>query len=64
MTTPIDDDLIGPICEIADMEMTDDYHLNQLILAARTIRDREGFLVVDDDDLPSAADVRGILGNQ
>ncbi len=52
MSTHIDDDLIGPICEIADLEMTDDYHLNQIILAARTIRDREGFLVLDGDDAP------------
>lgn len=51
MSTHIDDDLIGPICEIADLEMTDDYHLNQLILAARTICDREGFLVLDNQQL-------------
>ena len=50
-TTPIDDDMIGPICEIADMEETDDHQLNQLIRAAQIIRDREGFLVIDADDL-------------
>lgn len=61
MTTHIDDDLIGPICELADIDITDDYQFNQLILAARAIRDREGFLVVDGDDLPTAEDVRGIL---
>lgn len=50
MSTHIEDDLIGPICEIADLEMTDDYHLNHLILAARMVRDREGFLVVEEDE--------------
>jgi hypothetical protein len=51
MTAPIDDDLIGPICELADLDFSDDYQLNNLITAARVIRDREGFLVVDGDDM-------------
>jgi hypothetical protein len=50
MKTHIDDDLIGPICELADLEITGDKQLNRLIKAAQVIRDREGFLVVDGDD--------------
>jgi hypothetical protein len=51
MRAHIDDDLIGPICEIADMEITADRQLNRLIKAAQVIRDREGFLVVDGDEI-------------
>ena len=50
MRTHIDDDLISPICELADLEITGDKQLNRLIKAAQVIRDREGFLVVDGDD--------------
>lgn len=57
--THIDDDLIGPICELADLDLSDDYHLNQLILAARTVRDREGFLVVEGDE-----DINAVLGDR
>jgi hypothetical protein len=42
----VEDYLIGPICEIADLELTEsDMTLNKLISAARAVRDREGFLV-------------------
>lgn len=54
--THIDDDLIGPICEISDLEFSDDRQLNSLISAARIIRDREGFLVVEGED-----DINAIL---
>jgi len=56
MRAHIDDDLIAPICELADLEITGDRQLNRLIKAAQAIRDREGFLVVDGgdlDDLPA-----------
>jgi hypothetical protein len=51
-------DLISPICELADMEteteggpQDGDELLDALILAARAVRDREGFLVLDGDDV-------------
>lgn len=45
------DNLIGPVCELADLETTaaTDPLMDQLILVARKVRDREGFLVVDGD---------------
>ena len=54
-------DLIEPVCQIADMNTSDeagsfgsfkDGILDELIRAARALRDREGFLVVDGEDLP------------
>lgn len=52
------DDLIDPICHLADLEteaeggpQEKDDLMDALILAARAVRDREGFLVLDDDDL-------------
>lgn len=51
------DDLIEPVCTLADLETTTearanhtDKILNALIVAARVLRDREGFLVTDGDD--------------
>jgi hypothetical protein len=44
-------DLIGPICELADLEISADKLFNDLITAARKIRDREGFLVTDGSEL-------------
>ena len=41
------DELIGPICTIADLNRTgSDGELNLLIEAARIIKEREGFEVV------------------
>ena len=45
------DDLIGPVCELADLEISNDKLMNDLITAARKIRDREGFLVTDGSEL-------------
>lgn len=47
----IDDSLIGPICELADYDFTGDTAFDALIGAAMTIRDREGFVVTDEDEL-------------
>lgn len=53
------DDLIAPVCQLADLETYQeapdlyderDEVLDGLILAARKLRDREGFLVVEGDD--------------
>lgn len=44
------DDLIGPVCELADLSISNDTLLNDLITAARKLRDREGFLVTDGDE--------------
>lgn len=51
-------DFIEPVCFLADLEtdaeggpQEDDELLDALILAARALRDREGFLVVDGDDM-------------
>lgn len=47
------DDLIAPVCELADIDTSkecgchSDPLMDDLILAARKIRDREGFLVTD-----------------
>lgn len=50
-------DLIEPVCELADLDTTQeggygvcDPLMDQLIMAARKVRDREGFLVVDDEE--------------
>ncbi len=51
------DELIGPVCILADLDTSDedggrepDELLNTLILAARKVRDREGFMVADGDE--------------
>jgi hypothetical protein len=43
------DSIIGPVCEIADLELSGDSMMDALIKAAQAIRDREGFLVIDED---------------
>lgn len=47
------DDMIGPVCEMADLdcETVEDPLLRDLINAAQKLRDREGFLVTDGSEL-------------
>lgn len=50
------DALIEPVCQLADLDTSRegghvDPLMDDLILAARKIRDREGFLVTDGDEL-------------
>jgi hypothetical protein len=61
-------DLIEPVCLLADMETTSeapdiyekpDELLDNLILAARNLRDREGFLVTDGNDEPGYTQYTG-----
>lgn len=49
------DELIEPVCLLANLDLSEegghvDLQMDALILAARHIRDREGFLVVDDEN--------------
>lgn len=47
-TPEITDDLIDPICQLADLGLSEvDTLLNRLILAARDVKEREGFFVVE-----------------
>lgn len=39
-------DLIGPICALANLNRSSDGEMNALIVAARRIKEREGFEVV------------------
>jgi hypothetical protein len=53
------DDLIEPICLLADLDTSregghEDPRMDDLIMAARDIRDREGFLVVEAEDYLTA----------
>lgn len=43
MKEPIEDDVMGMIYEIADMDLTKDGQLNNLIKAAQAIVEREDF---------------------
>lgn len=50
------DDLIEPVCQLADIDTSREGNhvdplMDDLIRAARAIRDREGFLVTDGDDI-------------
>jgi hypothetical protein len=39
------DELIGPVCMIADLGPTQDAEMNRLVEAAKRIKAREGFFV-------------------
>lgn len=53
MKSEITDDLIDPICQFADLAFSEtDTLLNKLILAAREVKEREGFYVIDGEGVP------------
>jgi hypothetical protein len=65
------DDLIEPVCQLADLDTSkegghSDPLMDELIVAARKVRDREGFLVVEgdeptDEELQSKHRIPGVM---